>query len=479
MIADLKPYPEYKDSGLPWLGCLPSHWKVVRNGSLFSQRNQTGFGHLPILEVSLKTGVRVRDFENSARKQVMSDFGKYKRAVKGDLAYNMMRMWQGAIGVAPIDGLVSPAYVVARPYPEVAPQYYSYLFRTGIYMAEIDAYSTGIVKDRNRLYWDQFKRMASLFPPSDEQAAIIRFLDYANRRLERAIRAKRKVIALLNEQKQAIIHSAVTRGLDSNAPLKHSGIPWLGEIPAHWERIPIRQIAARGKSSIVNGPFGSDLLTTELKSEGVPVIYIRDISSGNYRRVSKSYVTPIKAAELGFCKVIVGDVLVAKVGDPPGTAATYPEGEPDGIVTQDVIRIRPASSRIMAAYLVTLLNSQAGRSLVGPISVESTRGRFSLPDFKGLFVILPPIDEQVFILEAILKATKPLETVNTRAEREIALLREYCTRLIADVVTGKLDVRGVSASLPDEAYGLESNIEGENLEDEAEALMGDEEVTDE
>ena len=195
MIADLKPYAEYKESGLPWLGNLPSHWKVVRNGNLFSQRNQTGFGHLPILEVSLKTGIRVRDFVNSARKQVMSDFGKYKRAVKGDVAYNMMRMWQGAIGVAPVDGLVSPAYVVARPFPEVVPQYYTYLFRTNMYMGEIDAYSTGIVKDRNRLYWDQFKRMASLFPPPDEQAAIVRFLDYANRRLERAIRAKRKVIA--------------------------------------------------------------------------------------------------------------------------------------------------------------------------------------------------------------------------------------------------------------------------------------------
>ena len=112
MIADLKPYAEYKDSGLPWLGQVPGHWRAVRNGSLFRQRNQTGYAALPILEVSLKTGVKVRDFGKSTRKQVMSDLGKYKRAVKGDLAYNTMRMWQGAVGVCPIDGLVSPAYVV-------------------------------------------------------------------------------------------------------------------------------------------------------------------------------------------------------------------------------------------------------------------------------------------------------------------------------------------------------------------------------
>ena len=108
----LRPYPEYKDSGLPWLGAVPLHWGIRRNGRLFAQRNQIGFPDLPILEVSLKTGVRVWNFENSARKQIMSDREKYKWAAKDDLAYNMMRLWQGAVGVAPIDGLVSPAYVV-------------------------------------------------------------------------------------------------------------------------------------------------------------------------------------------------------------------------------------------------------------------------------------------------------------------------------------------------------------------------------
>src|SRR3989440_10681368 len=159
MAHDLRPYPEYMDSCLPWLGQIPAHWEVRRNGRLFAQRNETGFSDLPILEVSLKTGVRVRDFENSARKQVMSDRAKYKRAAKGDIAYNMMRLWQGAVGVAPVDGLVSPAYVVARPLHGVHSQYFSYLFRTSAYMTEVDKYSRGIVKDRNRLYWQDFKQM--------------------------------------------------------------------------------------------------------------------------------------------------------------------------------------------------------------------------------------------------------------------------------------------------------------------------------
>lgn len=118
MIDQLKPYDSYKDSGLPWLGAIPSTWEVRRNGRLFTQRNETGFPDLPVLEVSLKTGVRVRDLDGTSdRKQVMSDKEKYKRAYRGDIAYNMMRMWQGAVGVAPVDGLVSPAYVAARPLP--------------------------------------------------------------------------------------------------------------------------------------------------------------------------------------------------------------------------------------------------------------------------------------------------------------------------------------------------------------------------
>ena len=236
MIEGLKPYAEYKESGLPWLDVIPNHWQTARNGNLFQQRNDTRHPDLPVLEVSLRTGVRVREFGSSKRKQVMSDAGKYKRAAAGDIAYNMMRMWQGAVGVAPVDGLVSPAYVVARPFPGIQPRYYVSLFRNGLYMCEIDAASRGIVKDRNRLYWDQFKQMKSLAPPPDEQAAIVRFLDHANRKIDGFIRAKRKLIGLLNEQKQAIIHRAVTRGLNPDVPLKPSGIPWLGDIPAHWER---------------------------------------------------------------------------------------------------------------------------------------------------------------------------------------------------------------------------------------------------
>ena len=210
----LDPNARLKPSGVEWLGEVPEHWEVVRNGQLFVQRNETDFPELPILEVSLKTGVRIRDLENSDRKQIMTVRGEYKRAVNGDIAYNMMRMWQGAVGVAPVDGLVSPAYVVAKPLRGNAPRYFSALFRTSAYMAEVDKYSRGIVKDRNRLYWDDFKQMPALRPPPYEQTAIVCYLDKATADIDTAIDRARRQIDLLREYRTRLIADVVTGKLD-------------------------------------------------------------------------------------------------------------------------------------------------------------------------------------------------------------------------------------------------------------------------
>ena len=209
-----QPYPAYKDSGVPWLGDVPTHWEVVRNGRLFVQRNEIGFPELPILEVSLKTGIRIRDFENSDRKQVMSDRSMYKRTVKGDIAYNMMRMWQGAVGVTPVDGLVSPAYVVAKPLAGTEPRYFSALFRIRAYMAEVDKYSRGIVKDRNRLYWEDFKQVPTPCPPPDEQALIADAIAHSTATIDDGIHDIERQISLLREYRTRLIADAVTGKLD-------------------------------------------------------------------------------------------------------------------------------------------------------------------------------------------------------------------------------------------------------------------------
>lgn len=212
-----KPYAAYTDSGVEWLGEVPEHWSVRRNRWLFRERNETGFGSLPILEVSLRDGVRIRDIKSGQRKQQIVDRDRYKRAKEHDVAYNTMRMWQGAVGAVPVDGLVSPAYVVITPVERMESGYFGYLFRTEAYKNAVKTYSRGIVSDRDRLYWDAFKRIASFVPPLEEQIAIVGFLDDLTGQTDRLVRTTEKLMGWLTEWKESVICHVVTGKLDVRA----------------------------------------------------------------------------------------------------------------------------------------------------------------------------------------------------------------------------------------------------------------------
>ena len=469
MIAGLKPYAEYKNSGLPWLGQVPAHWRTVRNGSLFGQRSQTGFAELPILEVSLKTGVQVRAFGNTKRKQVMSDHAKYKRAAKGDLAYNTMRMWQGALGVCPVDGLVSPAYVVARPYAGVEPRYFAALFRTGDYMAEIDAASRGIVKDRNRLYWDQFKQMQSPCPPLEEQAAIVRFLDWANGRLERAIRAKRKVIALLLEQKRAIIQHALKGGIDSMVELKSSGTPYLGEVPQHWEVVRLKSLGTKFGSGVT--PRGGAAV---YQDSGIPLLRSQNIHFGELRLHNVARIAPAVHEAMAGTHVRPGDVLLNITGASLGRVCAVPPGVEAANVNQHVCIVRPIQTRCNSDYLAMFLGTAAVQTAIYVAQNGSSREGLPVSEVKALPIALPPLREQQMIWYEVQRQAVGVHSATDRLEREIELLREYRTRLIADVVTGKLDVREAAACLPD---GVTAGIEGEPIDETDDPELIDEEAT--
>ncbi len=442
MIDGLRPYAETKPSGLPWLGDVPAHWDVRRNGRLFGARRETGFPDLPILEVSIRSGVRIRDFDRGARKQEMADRSKYQRAMRGDIAYNMMRMWQGAVGIAPADGLVSPAYVVARPFPETDAAYYAYLFRTAACMREIDVFSRGIVPDRNRLYWESFKQIPSVYPPLDEQRLIVRFLDWHGAQTARLIRAKKKIIALLNEQKQAIIHRAVTRGLDPNAKLKPSGIPWLGDVPEGWEVKRLKNVCRINPSKLAIKSRAADELATFLPMERVS-------SDGN---IDGSIQAPISELANGFTYFERGDVILAKITPcfENGKGAVLDALPTEvGFGSTEFIVLR--ASREIDSKFLYLLTFEAQFRRLGVESMTGSAGqqRISQEFVANYYIALPGRDEQVRIIEALNAATREFDAVIGSAFREIALIQEFRTRLIADVVTGKLDVRAAAATLPD------------------------------
>jgi type I restriction enzyme, S subunit len=232
----LKPYPEYKDSGLPWLGEIPKHWEVCRFKYLLREVNtRSSDGQEQLLSVSQYTGVtprRSRNGDDEPDTRAASLVG-YKRVSPNDLVVNIMLAWNGSLGVARSGGIVSPAYCVYRFNDHAESWYYHNLLRLPLYKGRIKVDSTGVVESRLRLYSDDLFRIEVLVPRREEQAATARFVDTFGRQVDRLIRAKRRLIELLNEQKQAIIHRAVTRGLDPNVCLKPSGIDWLGDVPEH------------------------------------------------------------------------------------------------------------------------------------------------------------------------------------------------------------------------------------------------------
>jgi len=485
MIADTKPadsnshvkaasgrkaparFPQYRESGLPWLGEIPAHWDVRRNGRLFSERVETGFEELPILEVSLRTGVRVRDMENGARKQQMTDRSKYKRAAKGDIAYNMMRMWQGAVGVAPANGLISPAYVVARPFPEVEPRYYAYLFRTDAYKREVNKFSRGIVSDRNRLYWDEFKQMQSAFPPTEEQTRIANFLDAHGRLTARLIRNKRRLIGLLNEQKQAIINRAVTRGLNSNAPMKPTGIDWMPEVPVHWDVRMLSRLAVK----LQTGPFGSQLHQADYVEDGVPVINPMHLIDGLIRPDRQTTVSALTAERLARHTLAPGEIVIARRGE-LGRCALVREVDGPMLCGTGCMTLRLSEG--LPRFFFEFLSSASVRRFLDERSIGATMQNLNPSIIGSIQTVVPPEDEQEAIISEIGDTNSTFATLEGKAQDEIRLVREYRERMIADVVTGKLDVRHVEIAAPaDEPVADEDDALEEELgADDAEVMEG-------
>lgn len=333
--------------------------------------------------------MRRRDFNNSGRKQEMGDRSKYLRAARGDIAYNMMRMWQGAVGVVPLDGFVSPAYVVARPYPDVDARYFAYLFRTANYMRKVEIYSRGIVPDRNRLYWESFKQIFSPVPPVDEQRLIARFLDAYGALMARLIRAKQRLIKLLEEQKQAIILRAVTRGLDETVRLGPSGIRWLGDVPEHWELISLGAAA----TSIQTGAFGSQLPATAYVTGGVPIVNPSHIINGKITNDLEVSIAPAEVRSLGRHRLRPLDVVMARRGE-LGRNAVVEDSQAGWICGTGSVRVRPIQEVLSSYFISMLFNVQDIRDVLKISSLGSTMDNLNEGMIARVKLPNPPILEQ-------------------------------------------------------------------------------------
>jgi type I restriction enzyme S subunit len=444
VIEDLKPYPEYKDSGLPWLGQVPMHWEIERGKSyLQAIDKRSNSGKEELLTVSSTRGVVPRRSANVTMFKANSYAG-HKLCWPGDLVINSLWAWNGGLGVSRHHGIVSTAYGVyrARNETEVNPCYLHELLRSSAFQWELQVRSKGVWISRLQLTDTAFLDAPIPLPPPEEQAAIARFLAWATNRLDRAIGAKRRIIALLQEQKQAIIHRAVTRGLDPAVPLKDSGIPWLGEIPEHWEVRRAKQLCL----AIID----CKNRTPELVEGGeFSVVRTTNIRNGAFNPRG-SYSTDRHNFEIwsqrGAPKL--GDVFFTREA-PVGEACLAPD-RIDLCMGQRMMYFRPDPDVLDAGFMLNSIYGPVVRMYIEIQVNGSTVGHLRLGQVSALPLLWCPVTEQKAIVAHIDKLNAPMETAISRLEREITLLREYRTRLIADVVTGKLDVREAAAGLPEE-----------------------------
>jgi type I restriction enzyme S subunit len=440
MIADLKPYAEYKESGLPWLGQVPGHWGSRRMKFLFKERAQKGFPTEPLLAATQSKGVVRKEDYGLRTVTAMNGLENLKLVEVGDFVISL-RSFQGGIEVSHARGIISPAYTVLRPRDDFESTYFKSYFKSADFIRSLTLFVTGIREGQN-IDYERLSRAFMPLPPPDEQAAIVRFLEWANGRLERAIRAKRKVIALLNEQKQAIIHRAVTRGLDPAVPLKPSGIPWLGDIPQHWEVRRLKFVASRIVDCLHATPRYSD-------SGSHPAIRTADVSPGvvhlaRAKRISSTeYVRWTARLEPRE-----GDILYSREGERFGLAACVPAGV-KLCISQRMMVFRIGDDDC-STFVMRLLNSQSTYGQALQDVMGATAPHVNISTIRNYFLALPKKQEQESIVAHVDSETRPTDVAISRLEREIELLREYRTRLVADVVTGKLDVRAAAARLPDE-----------------------------
>ncbi len=471
MISTLKPYPAYKDSGVEWLGKVPEHWEVRRlgssvrgcvNGVWGSEPN--GKDDLPCVRVADFDRFRLRVHLDKPTLRAIKSSDRVRRLLEpGDLLLEK----SGGGDLQPVGRVVlydhstvavTSNFIARMPVENGYDAIYLTYLHAALYSIELNVRSikqtTGIQNLDSRIYLSELVA----FPPLPEQTAIVRFLDYMDRRIRRYIRAKQKLIKLLTEYKQALINQAVTGKIDVRTgkpypAYKDSGVEWLGQVPEHWEVRRIKRIARLNPSKSEVPLALRDSLSVFLPMNRV----------GTDGRFDVSELQPITALWNGFTYFRRGDVIIAKItpcfeNGKGACLQNLPTSVGFGSTEFHVIR---PSAAVTAPYLYRVTTISEFRRL-GADEMTGAAGqqRVSAEFIANFLIPLPPLPEQTAIAEYLNAQTSKIDAAISAARREIELLREYRERLIADVVTGKVDVRNVKCEAGSVNDGVEEDEVG-------------------
>lgn len=416
---------------------LPRDWGLVKNRSIFKERNErNGDEDLELLSVTQNQGI-IRQSEYDVKKDTSNDDkSNYKKVFPGDIVYNKMRMWQGAVGLSEFEGIVSPAYVVLTPIKNIDPKFFYYLMKTPAYIAQSYSHSYGLCDDMNSLRYEDFRNMLSLYPPSSIQKKIVSFLDRKLKKIDQFIENKNKYIETLKEQNQAVINKAITQGINKNIATKPSGIDWLEEIPADWE-------VGKLKNYIIFNPSKSKSDFHKTDDELVVFLPMENVSVDG--KIDCSKKLPFGVLKQGFTYFEKGDVVIAKITPcfENGKGAFLDQLSTDiGFGTTEFHVLRPRPGKIDGKYLYLFTMTHYFRS-IGTSFMTGSAGqqRVSTSFVKNFPIGLPLIDEQRKIVNYIHDECTVIDQAIKKAEQQIELIKEYKTSLISDAVTGQLEIK--------------------------------------
>ncbi|MEG4391902.1 restriction endonuclease subunit S [Microcoleus sp. BROC3] len=428
----MKRYPVYKDSGIDWLGEIPEHWQQSSIRGVTKSVAQRNRSDLPLLAVYRDYGVIYRDSRDDNHNRVPEDLSNYKVVKPGNLVLNKMKTWQGSLGVSEFEGIVSPAYIICEVSTHVHSRFIHYLLRCYRYIFIYNKISYGVRVEQWDMHYEDFKQIPIFLPSVEEQKAIAHFIDRKLEEIDHFIRNKQRLIELLNEQKTAIINRAVTKGINPNAPMKHSGIEWLGEIPAHWEVIKISRIA-----KVVNGTTPDKNRLKYWKSGSIPWI-----SSGKVNDYIITQPTEkITEAALKECSLRImpaGSVVIGLVGQGK-TRGKSARLAIDTCINQNLACIIPKlnlDSVFLHFVLIALYNP------IRELARGGNQEALNCQIIGEIRIPFPPISEQQVIAAYIDMKSAEINISINQIQKSIELIQEYRTTLISDAVTGKIDVRG-------------------------------------
>lgn len=433
-IAAYPKYESYKPTCVTWSPEVPAHWDikpVAAAARVISEANQPA---LELLSVYLGRGVvRFSDVEEKRTNATSLDLSKYQVVRPGNLVLNNQQAWRGSVGVSKHTGIVSPAYIVLDLGGAFDHRFADYYFQTSTTVSHFLVSSKGVGTIQRNLYWPALRRCPITIPPLPEQRAIAAFLDNKCTKIDEAVRIKEEQITLLRERRQILIQQAVTRGLNPDAPMKDSGIDWIGEIPAHWGTRKLSHMGMVGNGST---PSRGNLAFWD--TGNIPWLNSSKVNDFIIKG-AEQFVTAKAKRECHLPSVEPGDLVMGITGQGK-TRGMVAICEIKTTINQHLAYIRVKAPDVLNYYLLHFFSASYRWLRSQSDSSGSTKGAITCDDIKNYIVVVPPLLEQKAIVTHVENEAEKIDNAISIKQDQIAKLKEYKTSLINAAVTGKIKV---------------------------------------